>query len=68
MNPITEALHALEQNMHVPLEVLESGVAGLAHGTQIEDLQLRRVERTVARLREFARSMPDLSRQRSRVM
>ena len=63
---ILDALLALEQNMHIPLETLESGVASLVCGTKIEDPQVRRFERTVARLREFARSMPDISRAATR--
>jgi hypothetical protein len=63
---ILDALHALEQNMHIPLDTLESGVAGLARGSATEDQQLRRIERTVTRLREFARSMPGIRDQRTR--
>jgi hypothetical protein len=61
---IVAALHALEQNMHIPLETLERGVAGLASGTRSEEQQLRRIERAVSRLHELAGSMPDLRARR----
>jgi hypothetical protein len=56
-----DALHLLEQNMHVPLYTLETGVVDLARTGAPDDAQLRLLERAVTRLREFASSMPDLS-------
>jgi hypothetical protein len=56
-----DALHLLEQNMHVPLYTLETGVVDLARTTTPDDAQLRQLQRAVTRLREFASSMPDIS-------
>jgi hypothetical protein len=61
LRAMLDAVHALEQNMHVPLYTLEAGVLDLARGTTADDPQLRRLERAVLRLREVARSMPDIS-------
>jgi hypothetical protein len=61
LNAMLDALGALEQNMHEPLGKLEAGIPGLACGSPGDDSQLRRLERAVTRLREFARTMPDLS-------
>jgi hypothetical protein len=54
------ALHALEENMEAPLQTLETGVAALADGDS-HDAELQRLQRAVARLREFSRAMPDIS-------
>jgi hypothetical protein len=61
LNAMLDALDALEQNMSVPLGRLETGIPGLARDTAADESQLRRLERAVTRLREFARTMPDLS-------
>lgn len=55
MRAMLDALRALEQNMHVPLEMLEAGVATLRATTPTEDERLHRLRRAVRRLREFAR-------------
>ena len=59
-----DALHALENNMRIPLDALEAGVAKLARGSEAEDVQLRRLERAITRLRELERSIPDTSTRR----
>jgi len=64
LSEIVDALRTLEQNMHIPLGTLESGVAGLARSSRTEDHELRRIERSVARLRELAGTMPDLRTRR----
>jgi hypothetical protein len=61
LRAMLDALHALEQNMYVPLHTLQIGVADLARATTAEDPQLRRIERAVDQLQEFARAMPDMS-------
>jgi len=55
-----DALRALEQNIHVPLETLEAGVAALTAATAKDHDRLQRLRRAVTRLREVARSMPDV--------
>jgi len=80
LTSILQAMRALEQNMSMPLETLETGVQSLESWPQhaaaanhnansninIEpprpDDQLARLHRAVTRLREFARSLPDISR------
>ncbi len=54
------ALRALEANMNVPIQTLETGVAALADG-ESHDAELQRLRRAVTRLREFSNSMPDIS-------
>lgn len=61
LTSMLDALHALEQNMDAPLQTLEAGVAALGDGSGANDVDLQRLERAVARLREFSRSMPGLS-------
>jgi hypothetical protein len=64
LSAMLDALQALERNMQVPLDTLERGVDRLAR-TTTEDAHLHRIERAVARLRELARSMPDIRRRPS---
>jgi hypothetical protein len=59
-----DSLRALEDQMKRPLDTLESGMVGLARGTTAVDPQLRRMERTVTRLREVARAMPEIRARR----
>jgi hypothetical protein len=61
LDRMLDALHLLEQNMHVPLHTLESRVVDLARRATVEDVQLQRLERAVGQLRAFARAMPDIS-------
>lgn len=60
LSAILDALRMLEKNMHRPIERLEVGVAALTGTSTQEEALLRRLRRAVARLRECARSMPDL--------
>jgi hypothetical protein len=62
LSAMLDALHALEQHMTKPLDTLETGVARLTVGAPADDAQLHRVERAVTRLREFARSMPEINK------
>lgn len=64
---LTEMLNALlllEYDMKQPLDTLETGVVELARGAAPVDPQLRRVERAVVRLKDLARSMPEIRLQR----
>lgn len=54
------SLHVLEHNMKLPLERLEGGVMELGYSASSVDPQLRRVERATTRLKELARSMPEI--------
>lgn len=60
LTEMLNSLHVLEHNMRIPLETLESGVVELSHSATAVDPQLRRVERATTRLRELARSMPEI--------
>lgn len=60
LTAMLESLRALEHDMKRPLQTLESGVVVLAEATTAVDPQLRRVERSVTRLKELARSMPEI--------
>jgi hypothetical protein len=59
---ILGALHALEQDMHAPLHTLEHGIAKLAERRSRDGGELTRLQRSVTRLRELSRAMPDLTR------
>jgi hypothetical protein len=60
LTEMLNSLHVLEHNMRIPLETLESGVVGLSYSAAAVDPQLRRVERATTRLKELARSMPEI--------
>lgn len=60
LRSILASMRALEQNMHAPLNTLETGVSELAADTSQEAAQLARLRRAVTRLREFSREMPDI--------
>lgn len=66
LTAMLESLGELEHNMHRPLDTLESGVVELARETTSVDPQLRRVERAVTRLKDLARSMPEIRAHPSR--
>ena len=61
LRSILDSMRALEQNMHAPLEMLETGVATLAAATTKEAENLHRLRRAVTRLREFGRALPTIS-------
>ena len=60
LTTMLEALRALERDMKRPLDTLDNGLVALARETTAVDPQLRRVERSVTRLKELARSMPEM--------
>jgi hypothetical protein len=64
LTAMLDALRELELDIQAPLDALERGVVRLAVGGQ--DDELRRLERSVARLRELASSMPDIKARPSR--
>jgi hypothetical protein len=58
---ILGALRTLEQNIDVPIQTLQSGMASLHGGTPRERVQDDRLRRAVGRLRDFSRSMASLT-------
>jgi hypothetical protein len=64
LTAMLDALHRLELDIQAPLDTLERGVMTLGDGAQ--DDELRRVERSIVRLRELASSMPDIKARPSR--
>jgi hypothetical protein len=61
LRQVLDGLRTLEGSMHAPLRTLETGVATLGQRGSEHDAQLVRLQRAVARLLEFSRSMPDIS-------
>jgi hypothetical protein len=61
LTSIVESLRALERNMHAPLEQLEAGIATLDAAPPPRRDHLDRLRRAVGRLREFSRSIPEIS-------
>lgn len=61
LRSMLDALRALEENIHVSLATLEPGVKALTATTTKDDERLQRLCRAVARLRDVAHSMPDIS-------
>lgn len=61
LTSILGALRALEQNIDVPIQTLQTGMASLHAETPAQREQDDRLRRAVARLRDFSRSMAHLT-------